>query len=393
MKEFNQILEIVKKSATRLGKEKVLLSDSLNRVLAEDVRSDINLPPFNKASMDGFACRRSDLPGPFKVVEEIPAGKFPKVDIQKGECARIMTGAPLPKGADTVFLIEYHAVQEDGSITFVADKTDDNVCLLGEDVKEGEIVLAAGTLIQPQEIAILAGAGKANVEVYNRPKVGILSTGTELVEPYENPKLGQIRNSNGHQMLAQIAQMGLITEYFGIVGDSKEEISGKIQSAIKFTDVLFISGGVSVGDYDFVPQVLMELDFDIVFTAMKTKPGKHTLFAKKDDKYILGFPGNPVSSFVQLEFLGKELLYKLMGYNKKQIRYKAVLIDDFKRKHVERLEFLPVQITESGKVILMSYNGSAHINAITNADALMEIPIGVSSYEKGDQVYIRPLKK
>ena len=169
------------------------------------------------------------------------------------------------------------------------------------------------------------------------------------------------------------------------------DIKGKVQSALKLIDVLFISGGVSVGDYDFVPQVLQELEFDIQFTSIATKPGKHTLYATKDKKYVLGFPGNPVSSFIQFNFIGKELLYGLMGNIPTTIRYRAVFVDDYNRKKGDRLEFLPVRITESGKVELLPYNGSANIHALSKAHALMEIPIGVTNIEKGDQVHVRQI--
>lgn len=391
MSELKDALEIIKKSVALPRSETVLLNDSLNRILAEDVLSDVNLPPFDKAAMDGFACRRADLPGPLKIIEEIPAGKFPEHKISKGECARIMTGAPVPLGADVVFMIEYHEIQPDGTVIFTRASTGKNICLKGEDVKEGDLVLLSGTLIGPGEIAILAGAGKASVDVYRRPKVGVLSTGNELVEPVEFPHAGQIRNSNGHQMMAQLSRMGLIAEYLGIVSDVQEEITGKIQSALQLTDVLFISGGVSVGDYDFVPQVLQELGFDILITSIETKPGKHTLFARKDDKYVLGFPGNPVSSFIQLELIGKVLLYGLMGHSYEKVGFKCVILESYQRKKADRLEFLPVYMNKSGKVELLPYNGSAHIHALSKANALMEIPIGVNFIEQGDQVYVRPL--
>jgi molybdopterin molybdotransferase len=388
---FEEANRIIREAVVPLEPETVLLADSLNRVLAEDIISDVNLPPFNKAAMDGFACRKADLPGPLKIVDEIPAGKFPTVEIHDGECARIMTGAPVPIGADTVFMVEYHEIEPNGSVIFTRDKTASNICLLGEDVKEGDLVLSKGTIIQPQEIAILAGAGKTHVEVYRWPIVGVLSTGSELVEPNITPSAGQIRNSNGHQMVAQLKRIGMITEYFGIVEDSKEELHKAIHSAIKMTDVLFISGGVSVGDYDFVPLVLQELEFDILITSIATKPGKHTLFAKKENKYVLGFPGNPVSSFVQLESVGKLLLYGLMGHQPVDTVFRCIFIDDFERKAVDRLEFLPVHITETGKVKLLPYNGSAHIHALSKANAIMEIPIGVKKIEQGDFVNVRPL--
>ncbi|MFA9391480.1 MAG: molybdopterin molybdotransferase MoeA [Prolixibacteraceae bacterium] len=391
MLEFNVALKMVRDSLTPLAIETVSLGDSLNRVVAEDIISDVNLPPFNKAAMDGFACRRIDLPGPFVIVEDIPAGKFPDREINAGQCSRIMTGAPIPEGADLVFMVEHHEIQPDGSVIFTRDNTSDNICYLGEDVKEGDVVLTKGTLIKPQEIAILAGAGKSTFLVFRKPKVGVISTGSELVEPYLEPKPGQIRNSNGYQMMAQLTKIGTNVEYFGIVADTMEDIQGKIQSAIKLIDVLFISGGVSVGDYDFVPQVLQELDFEIIFTSIATKPGKHTLFARKENKYVLGFPGNPVSSFIQLEFIGKELLYGLMGYSPDVLRFKAILIEDYHRKNGDRLEFLPVRMTETGKIQLLDYNGSAHIHALSKANALMEIPIGVKTIEKGDLAHVRPL--
>lgn len=391
MKEFNDALKIIRDQVIPFGHETVTLADSINRVLAEDIVSDVNLPPFDKAAMDGFACRREDLPGPFTIVEDIPAGKYPLRKVGQGQCSRIMTGAPIPEGADMVFMVEYHELQPDGSVMFTRENSSNNICYLAEDVKEGEVILTKGTHIKPQEIAILAGAGKSNVLVYRRPKVGVLSTGSELVEPYMQPKSGQIRNSNGYQIMAQLSKMGANAEYFGIVSDSMEDIQGKVQSALKLVDVLFISGGVSVGDYDYVPQVLQELDFEILITSIATKPGKHTLFAKKENKYVLGFPGNPVSSFIQLEFIGKELLYGLMGFQPEILRFKTVIIEDFHRKNADRLEFLPVHITESGKVELLPYNGSAHIHALSKANGLMEIPIGVKKIEKGDLIHVRPL--
>jgi molybdopterin molybdotransferase len=388
---FEEANQIIRNAAVVLGTETVLLADSLHRVLAEDIVSDVNIPPFNKAAMDGFACRRADLPGPLQIVDEIPAGKFPTVEIKEGECARIMTGAPIPVGADTVFMVEYHEIEPDGSAIFTRDKTASNICLLGEDVKQGDLVLSKGTLIEPQEIAILAGAGKSHIEVFRRPIVGVISTGSELVEPNILPSAGQIRNSNGHQMVAQLKRMGLVAEYFGIVSDSQDELRKAIQSALKMTDVLFISGGVSVGDYDFVPLVLQELDFEILITSIATKPGKHTLFARKEGKYVLGFPGNPVSSFVQLETVGRELLCNLMGNQPKSLTFKCVILDDYQRKSTDRLEFLPVEITSTGKVKLLPYNGSAHIHALSKANAIMEIPIGVKKIEQGDFVNVRPL--
>ena len=391
MIEFHEALKIIQENVKSLEIEVISLENSMGRVLAEDVVSDVNIPPFDKAAMDGFACRKEDLPGPFKIVDEIPAGKFPLHEIERGECARIMTGAPVPDGADTVFMIEHHVLLEKGLVLFTAQKTSSNICYKGEDVKSGDVVLTTGTWINPQEIAVLAGAGKTKVKVFEQPVVGVLSTGSELVEPKTMPGDGKIRNSNGLQMVAQLAGMRIPSRYFGIVADDKTQLKQKIEKIISDIDVLFISGGVSVGDYDFVPDVLTEMGFEILFTAMATKPGKHNIFARKGDKYVLGFPGNPVSSFIQFKLVGRALLLKMMGRVADETRFRVEMTDGYKRKNSNRLEFVPVIINGAGAATLIPYNGSAHVHALSKANALMEVPVGINSIEKGDLVYVRPL--
>ncbi len=391
MTQLHNALKIIRTQSRPIGIELISVSESLNRILAEDIFSDINIPPFNKAKMDGFACRRVDLPGPFKVVDEIPAGKVSSFIIGEGECARIMTGAPVPEGADTVIIIEKNETQPDGSILFTSDHTDSNVCLIGEDVMKGETVLKEGTLIRPQDIAVLASVGKDKIKVYSMPGVSVISTGTELIEHDNVPVGGQIRNINGLQMLAQLSGIGINASYQGIVSDNKELIQKSIEEALESNDVVFISGGVSIGDYDLIPQTVLEMGFEISITSIDIKPGRHTILAVRDNKYILGFPGSPVASFVQMELLGKTLLYNLMGHHKELKKYKVIFIDDFERKNSDRLEFLPVLISDTGKAKLIPYNSSGHIHAISRANALMEIPIGVKTVEKGDMVCIRPL--
>lgn len=388
---FNEVLQIISNNTRPLATEVIPLMSCLNRVLAEDIFSDTDQPPFNKSAMDGFACKREDLPGPLKVVDEIPAGKFSEVILCEGECARIMTGAPVPKGADTVFMIEYHAVNVHGMVSFTGHTTASNICLKGEDVKTGDLILEKGKLLKSHEIAILAGAGKETVKVTRQPFVAVLSTGTELIEPGSFPVNGQIRNSNGPQIMAQLAEMGIRASDEGIAPDDKINLRLRIEKALDKCDVLFISGGVSVGDYDYVPQIMEELGYDILITSISTKPGKHTLFAVKDGKYVLGFPGNPVSSYVQLKLVGKPLLYKLMGHEEKTRRYAVAIANDYNRKSADRLEFIPVTITEEGQAALIPYHGSAHIGALAGAHALMEIPMHVKSFKQGDKVYVRPL--
>jgi len=391
MISIDEALQIVRNNAEVLGIENVEMPEATGRVLAEDVFSDVNMPPFNKSAMDGFACRKEDLPGPLKVLGEIPAGSFQTFTIGRGECVKIMTGAPVPESADIVIMKEFVEILDNDHIRYTKDGGASNICLLGEDVQKDDKVLSAGTLIRPEHIAVLAGVGKTTVDVYRRPKVAVMTTGSELVEPTEKPSAGQIRNSNGPQMVAQLRSMNFPVQYSGIVEDTLETTQLAIQNALRENDVVLLSGGVSVGDYDFVPQVLKELGFTILTTVMAAKPGKHTLFARKGKKYVLGLPGNPVSSYVQLEVIGKELFYRLMGTSFSPFRIKARLAVDFKRKKSNRYEFLPVIISPSGEVELLPYHGSAHIHALTGANALMEIPVGISEINKGESVYVRPL--
>ncbi len=383
--------EIIRQHTTVLGKEVVELPAALNRVLAEDIFSDVDIPAFNKAAMDGYACRKSDLSMPLTVIEEIPAGSWSERPIIKGQCARIMTGAPVPEGADTVIMKEHVTTDEQEKICFTRDKSNTNICLKGEDVKTGEQVLASGMLVQPEHIAVLAGAGKSNVQVYRCPHVAVLPTGNELVEPDTKPEAGQLRNSNGQQLMAQLTAMGIPATYGGVVKDQKEALKTTITRMLDNHDVLLFSGGVSVGDYDYVPEVLNELGFDIHITQMAVKPGKHTLFATRKGKYVLGVPGNPVSSFVQLQTVASYLLHRLMGHEWKPLRIQSIMKQDYSRKKDGRFEFLPVIIHADGKVGLLSYSGSAHIHALVHANALMEIPTGIKTINKGDNVYVRPL--
>ncbi|WP_194831074.1 gephyrin-like molybdotransferase Glp [Prolixibacter sp. SD074] len=391
MISIDEALQIVQDNAEVPGIESVGMPEAAGRVLAEDVFSDVNMPPFNKSAMDGFACRKEDLPGPLKVLGEIPAGSFQTFTIGEGECVKIMTGAPVPASADTVIMKEFVEILDNNHIRYTKNGGSSNICLLGEDVQKGDKVLSAGILVRPEHIAVLAGVGKTTVKVYRRPKVAVMTTGSELVEPGEVPTAGQIRNSNGPQMVAQLQSMNLPVQYLGIVEDTPEATKLAIQKALQENDVILLSGGVSVGDYDFVPEVLKALGFTILTTVMAAKPGKHTLFARKGKQYVLGLPGNPVSSYVQLEVVGKELLYRLMGTSFSPFRIKGRLAVDFRRKKSNRYEFLPVIISPSGEVELLLYHGSAHIHALTGANALMEIPVGVNEIDKGESVYVRPL--
>lgn len=391
MISFEEALEIVKQFGQNLGTGQVDLFHALNRTLAEDVYSDISMPPFNKSAMDGYACRKSDINNQLRVVEEIAAGSIPVQKIGENQCARIMTGAMVPEGADFVIMKEdiEELVQDVVRCTRETSKT--NICYTGEDVKAGDLVLQKGSIITPSHIAVLASVGCSDPLVYMQPSVAILSTGNELVEPGEIPGISKIRNSNSYQLTAQTQRLGLHPDYLGIVRDDETALKNMLVSALNKYDLTIISGGVSVGDFDFVPKILKELNVTILIHGMDVKPGKHLLFGQKENHFIFGMPGNPVSSFVQFEVLVQPFLNVLMGKSKIQSLLYLPLEEDYVRKKGNQMIFVPVTLTKSGTVLPLEYHGSAHIHAYVNAQGIMEIPNGISIIKQGDIACVRPI--
>lgn len=369
--------------------ENVPLDDALGRVLAADIQSDMDMPPFNKAAVDGYACRRDDLAKPMQLLEVIAAGQQPKKVITAGFCSKIMTGAPVPEGADCVVMVEQTKINEE-QIVFVNDtKTKNNIALIGEDIQKGSTVIPRGILIQPQHMAVMASVGAVDVPVYEKVTLCILSTGDELVEPEVVPGPGQIRNSNAIQLLMQARRMGIVANYGGIVADTEEACRNKIGEAVSQNQVVILSGGISMGDFDYVPAILKELGLEIRFKSIAVQPGRPTVFASSGNKFVFALPGNPVSSFNIFELLAKPFLYKLMGHDYQHPRLLLPLEDNFSRRNAGRQGFVPASITENGTIKLISYHGSAHINALVSAMALVSIPLNVSMINKGELVDVR----
>ncbi|HAH22350.1 MAG TPA: hypothetical protein DCL77_01025 [Prolixibacteraceae bacterium] len=388
---LEQALEIAFSKAHIMGTETVNLMQSTGRILSEDVLADADMPPFNKSAMDGYACRREDLEKELSVIELIPAGHSPIHPINPGQCSKIMTGAQVPPGADTVFMVEFSQQTAPDKVRFIGKKTNTNICFQGEDLKKEDLVVSSETFLKPQHIAMLASVGCVNPMVYKKPVVGIISTGSELVGPEEVPGPSKIRNSNGPQLYAQAISFGLKVNYYGIIVDDEQLIGQTIEQSIAQNDVTILSGGVSVGDFDFVPQIIHELGFDIHFNKISIKPGQHTTFATKGSKTIIGLPGNPVSSFIQFEVFAKPYLWRLMNYQLAEIRLPMPMNHGFTRKKSDRDESLPVQITDKNEVQLVAYHGSAHIHAYYKAFGFITVAAGKTELMKGETVHVRPL--
>lgn len=388
---FEEALSVVNGIKVQPIPEKVRLEHAVGRVLAADVFSDVEMPPFDKAAVDGYACRLSDLPGPLEVIEILPAGVVPANVITKGVCAKIMTGAMVPEGADAIVMVEYTQLNQEGKVLFTRDKTSSNIAYKAEDVKIGELVLKKGTRIQPQHIAMLAAVGVIEPQVFKAPVIGIISTGDELVEPDQKPGISQIRNSNSLQLMAQARQLGLESVYLGIALDTPESLEELMLKGFAQSDVLLLTGGVSMGDFDHVPSVLKDMEVEVLFDSIAVQPGKPTVFGRKGDKFLFGLPGNPVSSFVQFELLVKQLVFRMMGHNYKPAMIRLPISKDFSRRKAERKSFIPVNITAEGKVKPLEYHGSAHIHAYEGATGIMAVEIGETHIAAGTLKDVRQL--
>jgi molybdopterin molybdotransferase len=391
MISFDEARKLVLDTDLVLGTERIPFNQSLNRVLAEDIHSDMMMPPFDKSAVDGYACRREDLGNELKIVEIIPAGKSPKKKIGINQCAKIMTGAPLPEGADAVIIIEDTVETVLGKIRYQKEKVKDNICYRGEDIKEGETVLFRSTLIKPQHIAVMAATGNTNPLVYKKVRIAVISTGDELVEPESKPGLSQIRNSNAHQLKSQIESINMIADYMGIASDDEESTQKMITHALERNDIVLLTGGVSMGDYDYVPKVLEDIGVQIKFDSIAVQPGRPTVFGKRDKQFVFGLPGNPVSAFVQFELLVKPLIYKLSGHQYKPVELMLTVGKEYSRRKSTRLSWIPVKIGNGSEVIPVEYHGSAHINALTEASGLISLKPGETLLKKGEQVHVRQI--
>ncbi len=388
MISFEEAYAIVTKNLPLTGNERVDYRDSAGRVLAEDIFSDIHMPPFDKAAVDGYACRMTDIHQPLQLLEVIPAGSTPAKEIIAGSCSKIMTGAMMPSGADCVVMVEQ--TREENGVVFITDtKTKANIAYLAEDIKAGDKVISKGTVIKPQHIAVLATAGAISPLVFKKARITVMSTGDELVEPHVAPGPGKIRNSNSSQLVAQAIAMGADAEYGGIIADTEQSSRQMITDALIKSDVVILSGGISMGDFDYIPAILNEMGIEILFRSVAVQPGKPSVFARSGNKFVFALPGNPVSSFNIFELLAKPFLYKLMGHTYSPIRLRIPIGENYSRKAMARHGFVPAIIDAHGRAMPVHYHGSAHINALVQATALISVPLGVASFNEGDLVDVR----
>ncbi|MDS9472401.1 gephyrin-like molybdotransferase Glp [Sporosarcina pasteurii] len=382
---------------TQIGSsEKVPLDQAYGRVLKEPIIAKHDVPPFDRSPYDGFAIRAEDSKGAsgenrihFQVIDEIGAGHLAKRGIEKGEAVRIMTGAPIPENADAVVMLEQTIEQED---TFSLRKpfdTGENIAVQGEDAKEGKVLIEAGALIHPGTIALLATFGYAEVEVAKKPVVGILATGTELLQVHEELTPGKIRNSNGPMIAAQLSRMDIEYKSYGLLGDNLDACMEMVEKALAETDVLITTGGVSVGDYDYLPVIYEKLGAEVLFNKVAMRPGSVTTVATLGSHLLFGLSGNPSACFTGFELFTRPALLKMMGGTKPYLpRMKATLGEDFPKPN-PFLRFVRAvwEMTEEGPVATPAgFNKSAAVSSIARGNCIIVLPNGTRGYTKGMEV-------
>lgn len=387
-----EALDIFKKIQFRLPLEEVKLTDTTHRILGEDIYSDVNIPPFDKSAMDGYACKHQDLTHTLKVIGTLYAGSKEKFEVTNGTCVKIMTGAPVPNGSDTVIMIEDTEDPGNNKIRFSGKSTKTNICKLGEDVMKNDLVLKTGTRLLPHHIAVLASVGKAIVKVSAQAKIALLSTGSELVEPDQKPDIAQIRNSNAYSIMAQLQAMNVQADYAGLVADKKTEIKNLISELLDSHDIIIITGGASDGEHDYIPQILQELKLELKFNKLAIQPGKPFSFAASENKFCFGLSGNPVSALVQFEVLIKPFIFHLLNCTYSPNVILSEMAHNIKRKKANRLKFFPVLFNASGQVEEIRFNGSAHIAGLSNADGFALFPQNCEALNAGEKIEILLMK-
>ena len=378
-----EALKIIKRETRSLERETIDLENSIGRVLAEEIRADMDLPPFNRSQMDGFAVLASDTknaPVRLKIIGESVAGKGFDEKLKSGEAVRIMTGAPVPVGANAVQKIELTR-EIDGFIEILeTTKLKQNIVHRGEEIVKGSKIFDGGEIISENMIAAIASFGYAKLKVSRKPKAAILATGSEIVEISETPKTDQIRNSNSIMLKVFAEKAGAESGVLPIVKDDLQNLKSTIRNAAEICDVLIISGGVSVGDYDFTKPALHELGAEIFFEKISLKPGKPMVFAKLNDTLIFGLPGNPVSVAVTFYLFVRTAILQMQGAKNCELKKGFAVVSGKIKSAKERDSFLPVSVETdaNGKLIIESlrFSGSSNFIAFSRANALVFVPQG-----------------
>ncbi|HEX8187863.1 MAG TPA: gephyrin-like molybdotransferase Glp [Pyrinomonadaceae bacterium] len=393
-----EAIRIVVEETEPLAAGRVALGEALGRVLAEDVFADTDLPPFDRAQMDGYAVRSADLretPARLRVVGEAAAGGGWRGTLRAGEAVRIMTGAPLPAGADSVQQVEVTREDEAGGTVLIERATEAGQFYVprGSEVRAGERVLEAGEEINAARTAVLASFGYAEVPVRVRPRAAVLATGTELVQVGERPGEDQIRDSNSYSLAAYARLAGAEVERLPFAGDDPELLRVEVERAAARSDLLVLSGGVSMGRYDFTKDALRALGAEIFFERVALRPGKPTVFARlPGGALVFGLPGNPVSVSVTFNLFARTALRAMQGVRGAEPFEETAVLARPAKGAAGRASYLPAALSTDPEGRLLAeplrWGGSSDFVAFARATALVIVPAGVKLVEAGGIVKV-----
>lgn len=371
------------------------LSESGGRILAQDLIANQDIPPFDRSPYDGYAFRAADTaeasretPVALRVLEEVPAGSVPTVTVTEGTAVKILTGAPIPHGADAVIMYERTEFTEETVTIFSPSNSGDNIIYAGEDVREGTVLARSGDVIDPGVAGTLASQGIAAPAVYKVPRVGIISTGSELVEANEvpGPGPGKIRNSNRHTLEAALKALGCESVYLGIARDSAEEICALIEKGLAECDAVVSTGGVSVGDYDLTPDAMERAGVQMLFRGVDMKPGMACAYGVKDGKLVCGLSGNPASSLTNFYAVALPAFRKLTGRNTYLPQEIQVTLSNGFSKKSPKTRFLRGKLNLNGGTVCMELpkdQGNVVLSSTIGCDVMAVVPAGSGPLEAG----------
>lgn len=391
--ELEQAIQIIREKVAVMGTEIVPLSEARGRILARQIVAEENVPPFDRSPYDGFAFRAKDLeeaskehPVTLRIIEEVPAGKAPERKISKGEAIKILTGAPIPEGADAVERYEVTEFNEKEVTFFEPVKSGSNICLAGEDIRQGEILMEVGTKLENARLGLLAALGYFEISCYRKIRCVIISTGSELV-PVDHPLIpGKIRNSSAYMIQAVLREWGMECDIYGIVSDNSSHIAGAIDVCAQKYDVILTTGGVSVGDYDFLNTSLEELGAEILLWKVKMKPGMAFVAAMHKEKLVLALSGNPSAAAATLYLIGGAVLSYMSG--KRGLPWEKIKVrmyHDFPKSSKGR-RFIPGRLcVKDGEAYLDSCvaQGNGILSSWHSCNVIGEIPAGTPPLKAG----------
>lgn len=382
-----EALAIIEREVRPLAPVTMAFIEALGLVLAEDVLAPEPMPPFAAASVDGFAVIAADGSGLRRIVGDQMAGYVAGLQVEPGTAARVTTGAPIPPGADTMIMIE-QTEEQNGQVNILTNdlQPGSNIRPIGQDIETGQVVLPQGTVLGPAELGLLGTVGKTQVTVYPRPKVAVMSTGDEIVEPQQQPELGQIRDANRFTLMSAVRQAGAEPLDLGIVRDKANSLQDTIERGLTEANALLTSGGVSMGQLDLVKPYLASRGV-VHFGRVNTKPGKPVTFATVDGKPCFAMPGFPVSALVSFEVFARPALLKMAGHSRiYRPRERAILAHSFSHT-AARTEFQRVVLTRrlDGRLVASStgFQGSGRLLSMVGANGLVILPYGQGDFAAG----------